>query len=151
MTTTIPLPTGDLPAGDLPTLPLPGAFPGAPSDRALLRLALLAEAVLATVTAVESAIVATAFGAPLPVLLTMAVAAALFVAARDAGRGTGRDPVRRWVRVLQWTFLAGAAVDVVAAALTSMPPPPLVPALVRVVLPVTVLVLARRSAAGGRP
>lgn len=113
-----------------------------PSDTArLLRLALLAEAVLATVTAFEAAAVATAFGAVLPVLLTAAVSVSLFVAARSAGRGRAG----RWVRRLQWAFLAVAALDVVVAGLVSAAPPPLVPALVRVALPVTVLVLARRA------
>ena len=123
-----------------PTDADPTAADPTAADR-LLRLLLLVEAMLAVVTTLESAVVVVAgMGLPLPSLLTGAIAVALCLAARSAGRG-GRSRLTVW---LQWAFVAGALVDLVVAALLSYPPAPL-GVLVRLGLPLTVLAVLRRS------
>ncbi|WP_088288495.1 hypothetical protein [Kineosporia sp. A_224] len=136
--------TPTVPLAPPPTAPLPLAGP-APSDRMrVVRVLLLLELVVALVTTLEALIVAAVgFGTPVPAVLTGAVAVVLAVAARDAGRGTPGAVRRRWlVLAVQVVFLAAAGVDVVIAMFEGVAPL-LLPALVRIALPATVLVLLR--------
>lgn len=136
--------TPTVPLAPPPTAPLPLPGPG-PSDRMrVVRLLLLLELVVALVTTLESLVVAAVgFGTPVPAVLTAAVAVALAVAARDAGRSAPGAVRRRWlVLAVQVVFLAAAGVDVAIAMFEGVAPL-LLPALVRIALPATVLVLLR--------
>lgn len=126
-----------------PTLPLPGPAAGPPARLRVVRVLLLVEVVLALVSTLESAVVAVVgLGSPAAPLLTGAVAVALALVTRRAGR-PGRPFPRRLVLLTQGVLLASAVVDVVVA-LAQHYPPLLVPTLTRLVLPGAVVVLARR-------
>lgn len=112
--------------------------PPVPASLRTARLLVLLELLVATVSSVESAVVAgVGLGTPGAVLLTAAVAVVL---ARQSGR-LGRGRVTRTLRVTQWAFLAMAAIDqLVALFLVHAALLPLSVA-VRVALPVAVLAL----------
>lgn len=134
--------TPTVPLAPPPTAPLPLA---GPSDRMrVVRVLLLLELVVALVTTLEAVVVAAVgFGTPVPAVLTAAVAVVLAVAARDAGRGAPGAVRRRWlVLAVQVVFLVAAGVDVAIAMFEGVAPL-LLPALVRIALPATVLVLLR--------
>ncbi|MBI4941148.1 MAG: hypothetical protein HY830_10415 [Actinobacteria bacterium] len=136
--------TPTVPLAPPPTAPLPLTGPG-PSDRMrVVRVLLLLEPVVALVTTLEALdVAAVGFGTPVPAVLTAAVAVVLAVAARDAGRGAPGAVRRRWlVLAVQVVFLAAAGVDVVIAMFEGVAPL-LLPTLVRIALPATVLVLLR--------
>lgn len=105
----------------------------------IARVLVLTELVLAATTAFEATVVAVVgMAPPLNPALTLVQIVLLALAARALGRGRVR-----LARGLQVAILAVAAVDLVIAALVSMPPL-LVPVLVRIVLPIAVLVLLRK-------
>jgi hypothetical protein len=140
------VPVAPVPLRPASCVPDPGQVPtgppasGAPSPRMrVVRVLLLVQLVVALVTTVEATVVAAVgFGSPVAALLTAAVAVVLAVAARAVGRGRAT-----WLVVaVQTVFLAAALVDVVIS-LVEVVAPLLVPMLVRIALPATVLVLVR--------
>ncbi|WP_088320622.1 hypothetical protein [Kineosporia sp. R_H_3] len=136
--------TPTLPLAPPPTAPLPLTGPGPSGRMRVVRVLLLLELVVALVTTLEALVVAAVgMGTPVPAVLTAAVAVVLALAARDAGRAAPGAVRRRWlVLAVQVVFLAAAGVDVTIAMLEGVPPL-LLPALVRIAVPATVLVLLR--------
>jgi hypothetical protein len=107
----------------------------------VVRLLLLLEALVAAVSTVESAVVAgVGLGSPATVLLTGALVVVLALGARTAGRGRAT----RTAMIVQAVLLASAGIDVVIALVVQVAPL-LLPTLVRIALPATVLVLLRRE------
>lgn len=131
-------------------IPAPGTSPtvaAVPDRLRLARLLVLLELLVAVVATVESAVVAgVGLGTPGSVLATLAVAAVL---ARQSGRlGAGR--VTRTLRVLQWAFLAMAAVDQLVALVVLQASLLPLSVAVRVALPVAVLALTHDHRPPGR-
>jgi hypothetical protein len=138
--------TPTVPLAPTVPLPVPGPLtaPGPSARMRVVRVLLLLELVVALVTTLESLVVVlVGMGGPVPTVLTAGVAVVLAVAARDVGRSAPGAVRRRWlVLAVQVVFLTAAGVDVAISMLEGVAPL-LVPALVRIAVPATVLVLLR--------
>jgi hypothetical protein len=111
------------------------------SDRIrLVRLMVLVELLVAVIASLESAVVTlVGFGSIGATVLTVAVAGTLAWQLRALGRGR----VSRTLRGCQWLFLVVALIDLGLRIVLSGAALPLVPLLVRFVVPITVLRAAR--------
>lgn len=123
-------------------------FPPGEEALEIVRVLLLVQGAILVATTIEALVWNLAFAAGgVAMVMSAAAATALFVARarlRTAGRGT-----RRLIYLVEGLLLAGLLVDTVLALVVTRALPPAVALLTRLVIPVAVIVLLRRS--GPRP
>ena len=116
----------------------------------VVRVLLLMQGAIATVSTVEALVGSAAFGAPISAVVVLSCIGAVVTLWCAARIGNGSRRVRKLVIIAELTWLTFAGFDLALSLLLTQTPLELVPTLTRIVLPVAVIVLLRRPQVRGR-